>query len=188
VIALKNAPATCGPSRNQGEDVSKFKILLFAMVAAFFAVAMQLQTAPSVAAATPTAEVGSVLNFASNQIGKRFEIGATGMRRYDCSGLVYRTFYEEGLLSKIGGSRMRARGYYHWFESRGLASKSNPQPGDLVVWAKRHHPVSHIGIFAGYNRWGQPIAISALINPYGVSRHRVFGIDKPFKAYLHVNF
>jgi cell wall-associated NlpC family hydrolase len=168
--------------------VSKLRLLLFTFAAALFAVAFQLQSAPPVAAATPAAEVGSVMNFASNQLGKRFHIGATGMRRYDCSGLVYRTFYQEGLLDKIGGSRKRARGYYHWFESRGLASKTNPQVGDLVVWAKHHHPVSHIGIFAGYNRWGQPMAISALVNPYGVSRHRVFGIDKPFKAYLHVNF
>ncbi|HEY7024364.1 MAG TPA: NlpC/P60 family protein [Candidatus Limnocylindrales bacterium] len=168
--------------------MSKLRLLLFTFAAALFAVAFQLQSAPPVAAATPAAEVGSVMNFASNQLGKRFHIGATGMRRYDCSGLVYRTFYQEGLLDKIGGSRKRARGYYHWFESRGLASKTNPQVGDLVVWAKHHHPVSHIGIFAGYNRWGQPMAISALVNPYGVSRHRVFGIDKPFKAYLHVNF
>jgi len=168
--------------------VFKLKILLLSMAAAVFAVAIQLQTAPPVAAATPAVEVGSVIHFASNQLGKRFQLGATGLRRYDCSGLVYRTFYQEGMLSKIGGSRKTARGYYHWFASRGLASKSNPQRGDLVVWAKRGHPVSHIGIFAGYNRWGQPMAISALINPYGVSRHRVFGIDKPFKAYLHVNF
>jgi hypothetical protein len=47
--------------------------------------------------------------------------------------------------------------------------------------------VSHIGIFDGYNRWGQPMAISALINPYGVTRHRVNGIDVPLKAYLHVS-
>jgi cell wall-associated NlpC family hydrolase len=168
--------------------VSRIKLLAFAMAAAFFIAAFQLQAAPPAAAATPTAEVGAVMNFASHQLGKRFEIGATGLRRYDCSGLVYRTFRESGILSKIGGARMRAAGYYHWFASRGLASKSNPQKGDLVVWAKRGHPVSHIGIFAGYNRWGAPMAISALTNPYGVSRHRVFGIDKPFKAYLHVHF
>ena len=168
--------------------MSKLKLLLFATAAAFFAVAIQFQSAPPVAAATSTADVGSVMTFASNQLGKRFHLGATGLRRYDCSGLVYRTFYQEGLLDKIGGSRRTARGYYHWFASRGLASRSNPQQGDLVVWHKRGHPVSHIGIFAGYNRWGAPMAISALINPYGVSRHRVFGIDKAFKDYLHVSF
>jgi cell wall-associated NlpC family hydrolase len=167
--------------------VSKLKVLLFATAAAFFAVAIQFQSAPPVAAATASVEVSGVTSFAARQLNKPFRLGTDGLRRYDCSGLVYRTFMENGLAAKIGGRRT-ARGYFNWFSARGLASRSNPHVGDLVVWAKRGHPVSHIGIFVGYNRWGAPMAISALINPYGVSRHRVNGIDKRFRAYLHVNF
>ena len=48
----------------------------------------------------------------------------------------------------------------------------NPRPGDLVVWAYMDKPVSHIGIFQGWNHKGQPMAISALTDPYGVSKHR----------------
>ena len=50
-----------------------------------------------------------------------------GMRYFDCSGLVYRVYQQAGLLSKIGGSRMRAASYYSWFRKRGLVSRSNPQ-------------------------------------------------------------
>ena len=165
--------------------MSKLKLLLAASAFVLCAGALQLGTAPSVAAATSTSEAGAVLHFATNQLNKPFRLGAIGLRRYDCSGLVYRTFYEKGLAGKIGGRRT-ARGYYHWFKERGRIT-NHPQVGDLVVWNKRGHPVSHIGIFDGYNRWGQPMAISALVNPYGVSRHRVFGINKHLKAYLHVN-
>lgn len=160
-------------------------MLMTAVIAAAAMATLQLQApAPAAAYAAPT-EAGEVLHFAGNQLNKPFRLGANGLRRYDCSGLVYRTFREEGLASRIGGQRT-ARGYYHWFKNHGRVT-SRPQKGDLVVYAHRGKPVSHIGIFAGYNRWGQPMAISALINPYGVTRHRVHGIKVPFKAYLHVN-
>jgi cell wall-associated NlpC family hydrolase len=167
--------------------MSKVRVLMGAIAVAFFLAAFQLQAPPPAAAAAAPTESGAVLSFARNQIGKPFLMGATGLRRYDCSGLVYRTFYEAGLLDRIGGSRKLARGYYRWFKDRGLASKTNPRPGDLVAYAHTGKPVSHIGIFVGWNAKGQPMAISALINPWGVSRHRVFGISVPLKAYLHVN-
>ena len=151
--------------------------------AALFAV-VQLQSPPPAAAAAAPTDSGAVLSFAARQLDKPYRLGANGPHRYDCSGLVFRAFKQEGLVRKIGGQRT-ARGYYNWFKSRGQITR-HPQKGDLVVWAKHRQPVSHIGIFDGYNRFGQPMAISALINPYGVSRHRVFGINLPLKAYLHV--
>jgi len=158
---------------------------MFAIAFAAGLAGFQLHSAPSVAAATAPSEAGAVLSFAGSQLNKPFRLGATGLARYDCSGLVYRTFAEEGLLRRIGGERT-ARGYYNYFRNHGEVT-SHPQKGDLVVWAHKDQPVSHIGIFDGYNRWGQPMAISALINPYGVTRHRVNGIDVPLKAYLHVS-
>ena len=163
--------------------MSKLRLLVAATALAVFATTLQISAPQPVAAAS---EAGSIINFAANQINKRFDMGAVGLRRYDCSGLVYRSFKEKGLLTRIGG-HMTARGYYRWFKNRGRASKYNPRKGDLVTWAHRGKPVSHIGIFIGYNSKGQPMAISALINPYGVSRHRVSGISVPLKAYLHVN-
>jgi len=152
------------------------------LVAAAIAVCVAAtQILPVAAAQTQTAAVES---FAQRQINKPYHLGSIGLRRYDCSGLVYRTYFETGLLKKISGRHRRARGYFHWFKEHDLIT-SRPQPGDLVVWARRHRPVSHIGIFTGWNRKGQPMAISALTT--GVARHRVHSINIPFKAYLRVN-
>ncbi len=155
------------------------RLILIAAALAVFAVITQIH--PVAAAQT---ESGAVYSFASHQLYKPFRLGAEGMRRYDCSGLVYRTYFETGLLKKISGQHRRARGYYNWFKERGLVT-SNPRRGDLVVWAHRGKPVSHIGIYIGRNAKGQPMAISALTT--GVRKHRVNHISIPFKAYLRVN-
>jgi cell wall-associated NlpC family hydrolase len=158
-------------------------LLVFAMAFAIGAAAFQTQTAPSAAAATQASQAGAVLNFAASQLHKPFRLGANGLRRYDCSGLVWRAFWEKGLAAKIGGQRT-SRGYYNYFRKHGNVT-SRPQRGDLVVWAHRNRAVSHVGIFYGYNRYGQAMAISALTS--GVAIHRVNGINVPLKAYLHVN-
>ena len=162
------------------------RVLIAAMAVAVCLVALQSQSVSAFSA--PSGQAGDVYTFARHQIGKPFRIGTDGLRRYDCSGLVYRTYAETGLLDRIGGSRRLARGYYRWFKRHGLVSRSNPRPGDLVTWHKKGSPrVTHIGIYIGRNQNGKPMAISALINPWGVSKHRVGAIHLQFKAYLHVH-
>jgi len=159
----------------------KVRSILFAAALAVLAVGIQMGTHPQpIAAAT---ESGAVYNFASRQLNKPFRMGAEGLRRYDCSGLVWRTYLETGLLRKISGAHRTSRGYYNWFKEHNRLT-STPRPGDLVVWAWKGRPVSHIGIYIGKNRWGQRMAISALTT--GVARHRVGGIRMPVKAYLRV--
>lgn len=128
-------------------------------------------------------ETDAVFSFAYRQLDKPYRLGSNGLRRYDCSGLIYRTFAENGLLNRVGGNR-RANGYYKWFKSNDRIT-TNPRPGDLVVWAREGRRVSHIGIFRGYNQNGKAMALSALTT--GVAVHKVHGITKPFKAYLRVN-
>ena len=154
------------------------RLVAFAIAAAVLLVGSHTQAEPAAAAKT---DLQRVMSFAKNQLGKPYKWGRTGLRRYDCSGLVYRTFKESGVLKKIGGSRKTSRGYFRWFRDRGLITRS-PKKGDLVVWGKKR--VTHIGIFAGYNRRGKPLAISALYN--GMSKHRVHAMNIPFKAYLRV--
>jgi cell wall-associated NlpC family hydrolase len=148
--------------------------LLLALLALAMAVALVAVESPAATQAA-TSEAGRVTNFAANQLGKNYRWGATGLRTYDCSGLVYRAFAETGLLARIGSSRKTARGYYDWFRRRGLASRRNPRRGDLVVWGNARH----IGIYIGNG-----LAISALTN--GVSRHAINRINISFTAYLHV--
>jgi cell wall-associated NlpC family hydrolase len=145
-------------------------VVAFAMAAALIPAA-----APAPVQASGT-QADAVISFAKNQLGKGYRWGAIGLRRYDCSGLVYRTFEEKGLLNKIGGSRKTATGYYKWFKERGLASRYNPRRGDLVVWGSG----AHIGIYIGNG-----MAISALTN--GVRKHGIYALTNRFTAYLHVN-
>ena len=154
------------------------RLVVFAIAAAVLLVGSYLQPDPAAASRT---EVQRVMSFASNQLGKPYKWGATGLRRYDCSGLVYRVFKESGVLKKIGGNRKTSRGYFRWFRDRGLITRS-PKRGDLVVWGKSR--VTHIGIFAGYDKSGRPMAVSALHR--GMSKHRVHAMNIPFKAYLRV--
>jgi cell wall-associated NlpC family hydrolase len=117
-----------------------------------------------------------VVRTAKSHVGAGYKFGATGMRVFDCSGLVYRVYKEVGLLNKIGGGRSGGRTYYQWFRSRGLASRSNPKPGDLVAWDKG----GHVGIFIG-----DGMAVSALNKKYGVRKHSIRFVGN-FTAYLHV--
>ena len=149
--------------------------LTLVVVALAFVATLVPDAAPAPVEASGT-QADKVIYFARDQLGKNYEWGAVGLRRYDCSGLVYRTFYEKGLLNKIGGSRKTAKGYYRWFKERGLASRYNPRRGDLVVWGYG----SHIGIYVGDGK-----AISALTN--GVKTHGVYSLTSRFTAYLHVN-
>jgi cell wall-associated NlpC family hydrolase len=159
-----------------------FKIRTFvsalALAVGLAGVGFQIQSA-----AAAVSEADGVVQFASSQLNKPFRLGATGLARYDCSGLVYRTFAERGLVTRIGGNRT-ANGYYNWFKNHGRIT-SNPRKGDLVVWGYRGARVSHIGIFRGYNSNGKAMALSALTS--GVAVHKVHAINKPFRAYLRVN-
>ncbi|HEU4572794.1 MAG TPA: NlpC/P60 family protein, partial [Candidatus Limnocylindrales bacterium] len=65
---------------------------------------------------------------------------------------------------------------YSWFRSRGLASRSGAQRGDLVVWGGG----SHIGIYLGGGK-----AISTLTS--GVRIHGVYAVTAPFTAFLHTH-
>jgi cell wall-associated NlpC family hydrolase len=135
--------------------------------------------APVAANAAPGTELEQIVALAKSKIGDKWAFAATGPNQFDCSGFVTYVYRETGLLDRIGGKRRTVAGFYKWFNDQGLASKVNPLPGDLIVWARN----KHIGIYLG-----DGMAISALINPYGVKIHPVLGyIGMKVKAYLHVH-
>jgi len=127
----------------------------------------------------PLTEAQQVIAIAVAQKGARWEFAATGPNQFDCSGLVTFSFREAELLDRIGGKRRTVAGFYKYFNDLGLADKLDPQPGDLIVWGRN----KHMGIYMGNG-----MAVSALINPYGVSIHPVTGyIGMRLKAFLHVD-
>jgi len=138
-----------------------------------------------VAAARPSPVAQSqgrrIARIAASHIGAKFQIGATGMRYFDCSGLIYRVFSQAGQLDKIGGNRAAA-GYYYWFKARGQANRHSPKVGDLVIWTEKGQ-IAHSGIYVGGGR-----VISALINPWGVKKTHINTIHAKFLAFLHVRW
>jgi cell wall-associated NlpC family hydrolase len=158
--------------------------ILVALFALAIVVSLVAITAPAPVRAEETLPQPSpaeqIVAFAKEKLGSRFRMGATGPTEYDCSGLVYRTYEEAGLLDKIGGARKRAAGYYRWFKERGLTSRENPEVGDLVWWTHKGKIV-HTGLWIGDDQ-----ALSALINPYGVRVHKLTGVGAQFLAFGHV--
>ena len=123
-------------------------------------------------------EAERIVAIARAQVGARYGFAATGPNRFDCSGFVTYVYRQAGLLDRIGSKRRTVASYYDWFARRGQASRTDRKTGDLIVWGRN----KHIGIYIGGG-----MAVSALINPYGVKVHPVTGyLGMKVKAYLHV--
>jgi cell wall-associated NlpC family hydrolase len=147
----------------------------FALIAAFLVTAT-LITAPLAAAAETRTEYDAVYATAYAQLGDQWKHRATGPDKFDCSGLVFYAFRENGLKDRIGGYRSVA-GYFRWFKKLGKVSRTHPRVGDLVVWGNNQH----IGIYIG-----DGLAISTLVTRRGVAVHPVKGyLGIRLKAYLH---
>ena len=145
-----------------------------ALFAVVLAALVQLG-APAAAAATPT-EYDLVYQTAHSKLGDQWKERARGPNLFDCSGLVWYTFHQNALQDRIGFYRSVA-GYWNWFKTRGLISRSNPQLGDLIVWGNNQH----IGIYIGNGK-----AISTLTTKSGVSIHPITGyLGIRLKGYLH---
>lgn len=158
-------------------STSRFSRLRPLLVGALAAAAFLVSQAPAPAAAaepTPTISAASaIVRAAESHVGARYQSGASGPTRFDCSGLVYRVFTDLGLGSRIG-YQQSAAGLYHYFARHGLASRTNPHVGDLVIWGGG----VHVGIYIGHGR-----AISALSD--GVRIAPVSAVLSGFTAYLH---
>ena len=163
--ALKRAPAT--PMR-----AAAVLALAIALVGTGMA------PPPASAAADPA---NAVIAAARQYLGVPYKLGAEGPDRFDCSGFLFRAFSDVGQLPRISGMRLLARGYMRWFISRGLFTKDEDKasPGDLVVW----NMGEHIGIYLGDGK-----AISALVNPYGITVHSLGGIRQRVDYFLQVDW
>ena len=153
----------------------RFLSVRVGLIAVVMTALVQL-TAPIAVASTPKTEYDLVYATAHAQLGDQWKFRAIGPDKFDCSGLVWYAFHQNGLQDRIGGYRSAA-GYFNWFKERGLVSRTNPRVGDLVVWGANQH----IGIYVGNG-----LAISTLTTKRGVSINPVFGyLGIRFKAYLH---
>jgi NlpC/P60 family protein len=144
-------------------------------ISAFIGLFLVVAVAPTVAPASTEAATpaSAVIANAKAKLGAPWVHYQIGPNSFDCSGLVYYAFRKAGYASKIGGRRSAA-GYYAYFRAKGLASRTNGKPGDLVVWGGG----SHIGIYLGNGK-----AISALTS--GVRIHGIYAVTAKFTTFLH---
>jgi len=148
-----------------------------AFIPAALAAAILFSLAPSTPAAADgsTTEAQQIIRIAKAQLGDPWRYGASGPYAFDCSGLVRYAYRRAGDGAVIHISSLRsARSLYRYFRARGLASRSNPKVGDLVIWGYG----THVGIYIGNGK-----AISTLRN--GVRIHGLYVLGARFTAFLH---
>jgi len=165
---------TAGPEATATTVVATPTIVATAATPAPIAATTTARTTTTPARPTTT-RAAQVIAIAKSKLGARLVYGATGPGVFDCSGLVIYSFRKAGVASVVGLGRYRsARALYAWFRGRGLASRTNGRPGDLVIWGGG----THIGIYLGNG-----MAISTLLN--GVRVHSIWATTVRFTAFLH---
>ena len=91
--------------------------------------------------------VEAVITTLKAQLGKPYKLSTEGPNTFDCSGLVWYCFNQNGLGTLIGGGRHRANWYYTYFEEKGLfvPGVAEAAQGDLIVYGNGD-TATHIGI------------------------------------------
>jgi len=165
---------TAGPEATATTVVATPTIVATAATPAPIAATTTARTTTTPARPTTT-RAAQVIAIAKSKLGARWVYGATGPGVFDCSGLVIYSFRKAGVASVVGLGRYRSvRALYAWFRGRGLASRTNGRPGDLVIWGGG----THVGIYLGNG-----MAISTLLN--GVRIHSIWATTARFTAFLH---
>ncbi len=122
----------------------------------------------------PSAEAGSKrpqhpgARIAAAQLGTPYRYGGASPRGFDCSGLVYYAYRMAGIpVPRTTRAQLRNA---HRVPPHQL------QPGDLVFFKTGRGPVSHVGIYAGNNRFihapsgGKRVSFTLLNDPYWQAR------------------
>jgi len=120
---------------------------------------------PSISAEKAIESPGTqALDVARTLLGSPYRYGGTDPKGFDCSGLVRYAFSQSGVeLPRTSREMFRA------------SLRIDPQkiePGDLVFFALSANKVSHVGIYAGQNRFihspssGKGVSYASMANPY----------------------
>jgi cell wall-associated NlpC family hydrolase len=125
--------------------------------------------------------VEDVIAAARSYLGTPYKLGAEGPDKFDCSGFLFHIFSETGQLPRIGGRRMIARAYMRHFIARGMFTKDvdKAKRGDLIVWGMGEH----IGLYVGDGK-----AISAILNPWGITLHGINWVPLRVDYFLQVDY
>lgn len=93
-----------------------------------------------------TADPGrAVLQVAQSRIGSPYKYGGAGPDAFDCSGLVTYAYRQVGVAVPRTAAQQ--------FAAATPVKRSELRPGDLVFFRLESRSVSHVGIYAGDNRF-----------------------------------
>jgi len=129
-------------------------------------------TAPTTTKSQPSPH--RALAIAIDMIGTPYRYGGTSPRGFDCSGLVYYAYRKAGIQPPRTTTEQ-----YH--QSKRV-QVSRLQPGDLVFFTISQGKLSHVGIYAGDDRFvhapssGKSVAYATLHDPYW--RGRLIGAGR----------
>ncbi len=105
-----------------------------------------LALAPEASAALSSTTSTKAYNFAKNQIGDKYVLGATGFSTYDCSGLTWRSYQQAGKSWKRYNAHDQRR-----YQTVDITA-SQARKGDLVFFEKDNdgdRVYDHVGVYAG---------------------------------------
>ncbi len=155
-------------------QVSRLRAAALAALASFSFFAFVAATPPAVAASTGTL-ADHVIADAMSHLNAPYRWGTDGPTTFDCSGLVYRVYADNGISSRVG-STSSAYGQLSYLRAHGETSTWGGQPGDLVFFNNG----SHVGIYLGNGR-----VVSALTE--GVKVTSIYGLTVRFTAFGHTH-
>jgi cell wall-associated NlpC family hydrolase len=130
-------------------------------------------TAPSPSAHPVDVGGDPVVAAAAGMVGTPYRYGGTSPQGFDCSGLVYYAHRRAGIsVPRTTGQQLhRAR----------RVALENVRPGDVLFFELEGNKVSHVGIYAGADRFihapstGKQVSYSSLHSPFWSSRLRGAG-------------
>ena len=124
-------------------------------------------TTPRASAMISAAKEGQALSWARSRKGARYQYGATGPHRFDCSGLT-RWVYAHVGKSLPHSSAAQARRVVH-------ITRRHARPGDLVFFSG-YGGVYHVAIWAGHGYiWHAPYSGARVRREHLWTGHVFFG-------------
>lgn len=117
---------------------------------------------------TPSTTAAAIVATAKTCVGVRYKWGGESMSGFDCSGLVYYVFKENGIT--LGRTCKKQ------YTAGTPISKSELQPGDLVFFQNTYTTgLSHVGVYIGDGQFihasSDGVMVSKLSNSYWAAHY-----------------
>jgi cell wall-associated NlpC family hydrolase len=127
--------------------MSRLKSAAYAVAITSALIVSGISTATHAAAATTTSLGTKVLGVAKAQIGKPYQLGATGTRKFDCSGLIYYSRFKDTNRSHHSWFNTAQNQYNH---TKRISTAARAV-GDLIFFGNSSKSIYHVGILKDKN-------------------------------------